>query len=80
VLACLAKKPEDRPQTAEELQQLLNEVPLGAAWNQQRGIGWWSVHVPHLVERACAECTEAPASPPPLRRRPAPVVRDTVGI
>jgi eukaryotic-like serine/threonine-protein kinase len=81
VLACLAKRPEDRPQTAEDLQQLLNEVPLPSTWNQQRALGWWSVHVPDLVERACSECGGGPqVSPVPLRRRPTPVVRETVGM
>jgi serine/threonine-protein kinase len=79
VLACLAKNPADRPQSAEELQQRLNEVPLPLPWNQARAQAWWSVHVPKLVERACETCGEnAPA--PPLRKRPTPVVRDTVGI
>jgi len=82
VLACLAKNPADRPQTAEELQERLNEVPLASPWNQQRAMGWWSVHVPDLVERACETCghhgEHAHDSPAPLRRRPAPVLRDAV--
>ena len=80
VLACLAKNPADRPQTAEELQALLNEVPLEASWNQKRAMGWWSVHVPDLVERACETCGhgETEQTPAPLRRRPAPVLRDNV--
>jgi serine/threonine protein kinase len=81
ILACLAKNPDDRPQTAEELQQRLNEVALATPWNQQRASCWWAMHVPDLVERACAECGKSEQlSPPPLRRRPTPVVRDTVGI
>jgi serine/threonine-protein kinase len=80
VLACLAKSPDDRPQTAEELQQRLNEVPLASTWNQTRAQAWWSVHVPKLVERACETCGHSAPTPPPLRQRPTPVVRDTVGI
>jgi serine/threonine-protein kinase len=77
VLACLAKDPADRPQTAEELQRLLNEVALPATWNQKRAMQWWSVHVPHLVERACETCGRDETEPAPTRRRPAPVLRDT---
>jgi len=82
VLACLAKDPADRPQTAEELKELLNEIPLEPPWSQKRAMAWWSVHVPHLVERACEACGHADHAhahtPAPLRRRPAPVLRDNV--
>jgi serine/threonine-protein kinase len=83
VLACLAKNPADRPQTAEELQERLNDVAMSSPWNQKRAMGWWSVHQPDLVERACQACghtehEDEEATPPPLRRRPAPVMRDNV--
>ncbi|MBA3500834.1 MAG: protein kinase [Deltaproteobacteria bacterium] len=80
VLACLAKNPADRPQTAEELQDRLNEVPLEMPWSQKRALPWWSIHVPDLVERACQTCnrSELAETPAPTRRRPAPVLRDHV--
>ena len=81
VLACLAKNPADRPQTAEQLKAMLDEVPLESPWSQKRAMGWWSVHVPDLVERACQACghgdDEHERDPAPTRRRPAPVLRDT---
>lgn len=77
VLACLAKKPDDRPQSAEELQARLAAIKLAAPWDQHRARSWWQTHVPDLAERPLQEC-EPHGSPPPVRRRPAPVVRDTV--
>jgi serine/threonine-protein kinase len=77
VLACLAKKPEDRPQTAEELQQRLEAVPLAAPWTQVRARSWWTTHAPDLAERPFVGC-DGPSITPQVRRRPSPVVRDTV--
>jgi eukaryotic-like serine/threonine-protein kinase len=80
VLACLAKNPADRPQTAEQLKELLDQIPLEAPWDQRRAMAWWSVHVPDLVERACEACGqgEPACTPAPLRRRPAPMLRDSL--
>ena len=81
VMACLAKNPADRPQSAEALKAMLDDVPLDAPWDQKRAMGWWSVHVPDLVERACETCghtAEHEQAPAPTRRRPAPVLRDNV--
>jgi len=76
VLACLAKKPEDRPQTAEDLQERLDALVFATPWNQHRARAWWSTHVPDLAERPFLDCDAE--SNPAVRRRPAPVVRDTV--
>jgi serine/threonine-protein kinase len=46
VLACLAKKPEDRPQTAEQLAERLAAVPLGQEWTGERAREWWDRHRP----------------------------------
>jgi len=43
VLACLAKKPDDRPQTATILQQMLRQVP-GERWSQEEAVRWWAAH------------------------------------
>jgi serine/threonine protein kinase len=46
LLRCLAKKPEDRPQTADELYNLLNAVPMAERWTKERACSWWSIHSP----------------------------------
>jgi len=46
VMACLAKDPANRPQSARELSRLLAEVDGGAAWTHERVRAWWIEHRP----------------------------------
>jgi len=48
VLACLAKKPEDRPRGARQLTQSL-EVIEGMRWGEEEAGRWWSAHHPPQV-------------------------------
>ena len=45
-MACLAKKPADRPQSADELSARLAAVPLDREWSGDRARGWWDRHRP----------------------------------
>jgi len=45
ILACLAKDPADRPQTAEELSARLGEVPASGGWSRARSREWWDLHM-----------------------------------
>jgi serine/threonine-protein kinase len=45
VLACLAKRPEDRPTTAAELARLLEGID-GESWSEARARDWWAAHPP----------------------------------
>jgi serine/threonine-protein kinase len=46
ILACLAKFPEDRPQSALELSRLLAAAVPDSSWNQERAHRWWDRHHP----------------------------------
>jgi serine/threonine-protein kinase len=46
VMACLAKDPADRPQSARELSQRLSAIPLAEDWTEKRARQWWEVSGP----------------------------------
>jgi serine/threonine-protein kinase len=46
VMACLAKKPGNRPQSADELSARLAAVPLDREWTVERAREWWDRHRP----------------------------------
>jgi eukaryotic-like serine/threonine-protein kinase len=43
ILQCLAKRPEDRPQTAAALSKLLEQVPV-EPWGEESAREWWRLH------------------------------------
>jgi eukaryotic-like serine/threonine-protein kinase len=45
VLSCLAKKPEERPQTARQLAQSLDRID-GMTWGEAEAARWWNLHRP----------------------------------
>ena len=46
VLACLAKDPSDRPQTARALARRLEAVPVSVEWTPELARAWWETHQP----------------------------------
>jgi serine/threonine protein kinase len=46
ILACLAKDPEKRPQTAGELSRQLAAAMPVESWNEERAHRWWDRHHP----------------------------------
>jgi len=52
VMACLQKKPEDRPQSADELWRRLGEIHFDRPWTPERAEKWWRTHLPEMVERS----------------------------
>ena len=46
ILSCLAKLPEDRPQSAGQLSQLLADAVPAAEWTEERAHRWWERHHP----------------------------------
>ncbi|MBL0161668.1 MAG: serine/threonine protein kinase [Bryobacterales bacterium] len=46
VLACLAKKPEDRPHSAQELSRRLAALQCSGEWGRDEAAAWWQRNLP----------------------------------
>ena len=44
ILCCLAKNPDDRPQSVVQFAELLNELPASNDWNFSEAASWWKRH------------------------------------
>ncbi|MGH7509986.1 MAG: serine/threonine-protein kinase [Gemmatimonadales bacterium] len=49
ILACLAKHPEDRPQTAGELARRLSAAVPPPGWTEELAHRWWDRHHPEMA-------------------------------
>ena len=49
VLRCLAKDPENRPQTADKLARKLGTIGIARPWTSERAARWWEQHDPQAL-------------------------------
>jgi serine/threonine-protein kinase len=52
VVSCLAKNPDERPQTMEELRALLSAISVEQLWTEERARSWWTAHLPDVIREA----------------------------
>lgn len=52
VQKCLAKRPEDRFQTPDEMLSALGELSSARKWNWQRAEDWWKKNLPNCVHKS----------------------------
>jgi hypothetical protein len=50
VMECLEKKPDQRPQDADELDRRLAAIVLDESWSRERAEKWWKVHLPEHTQ------------------------------
>jgi serine/threonine-protein kinase len=69
ILALLQKDPNNRPQTAQEIDRMLASVPLPEPWTDGHAERWWKEHPPEQAPRRWvrAESAVAASRPSPVR-------------
>jgi eukaryotic-like serine/threonine-protein kinase len=64
VLACLAKSPSLRPDSAQTLRDRLEALELGERWTAAHARAWWADEAPSLLASARAERVSSRSSSP----------------
>jgi serine/threonine-protein kinase len=59
IMACLAKRPQDRPASAAELSRRFAECEVSSPWTDERAREWWDRHLPRGVEPVVARASDS---------------------
>jgi serine/threonine-protein kinase len=62
VLACLSKRPEDRPADAGDLARRLRGIAFAQSWTAERARHWWESYLPDGAVPAPAAISEHPTA------------------
>jgi eukaryotic-like serine/threonine-protein kinase len=62
LLACLEKRPEDRPASAHVLRERLRECAAAGSWSNARAAEWWALHRHQLRSAGAGASTPSPAA------------------
>ncbi len=60
IMACLSKKPEDRPQTVGAFMALLDQSLYAHTWNEEKADQWWESH--HVRSRIVSHARQLDAT------------------
>jgi serine/threonine-protein kinase len=66
LLSCLAKRPEERPPSAEALRERLRSCARAGEWTSARAAQWWATHRERLRSHAAGARTGRHRAPPLL--------------
>jgi len=61
VLRCLEKDRDERPQSAQELADMLAACEAASDWTEERARAWWVGHAPDVEARREADTTRIPS-------------------
>jgi serine/threonine protein kinase len=65
LLACLAKRPEDRPASAQALRERLRACAAWGLWTDERAAQWWAMHRQRSRPGGAAAASKITSAPLP---------------